>query len=82
MGMGFRPARPPRRARARAGEHLPAFAKALSIGVTTLELDVAMTRDGVLVVSHDPALNPNFTRLNGAFLDSPGPALRALTSPR
>jgi glycerophosphoryl diester phosphodiesterase len=58
---------------------LPAFAKALSIGVTTLELDVAMTRDGVLVVSHDPALNPNFTRLDGAFLESPGPALRALT---
>jgi glycerophosphoryl diester phosphodiesterase len=58
---------------------LPAFAKALSIGVTTLELDVGMTKDGVLVVSHDPALNPSFTRLDGAFLESPGPALRALT---
>jgi glycerophosphoryl diester phosphodiesterase len=58
---------------------LPAFTKALSIGVTTLELDVGMTKDGVLVVSHDPALNPNFTRLDGAFIESPGPALRALT---
>ena len=32
---------------------LPAFTMALSIGVTTLELDLAMTSDGVLVVSHD-----------------------------
>src|SRR5258708_28756614 len=30
---------------------LEAFALALAIGVTTLELDLAMTRDGVLVVS-------------------------------
>ena len=58
---------------------LPAFAKALSIGVTTLELDVGMTRDGILVVSHDPRLNPNFTRLDGAYLEASGPALRELT---
>lgn len=41
---------------------LPAFAKALSIGVTTLELDIAITRDGVIVVSHDATLNPDITR--------------------
>jgi hypothetical protein len=58
---------------------LPAFAKALGIGVTTLELDVGMTRDGILVVSHDPRLNPNLTRLEGAFLETSGPALRELT---
>jgi len=29
---------------------LPAFERALAIGVTTLELDVAITRDGVLVL--------------------------------
>jgi glycerophosphoryl diester phosphodiesterase len=57
---------------------LPAFAKALSIGVTTLELDVGMTKDGVLVVSHDPRLNPSITRLDGAFLETAGPALRDL----
>jgi len=34
----------------------------LSIGVTTLELDLAMTSDGVLVVSHDRRLNPDHTR--------------------
>ena len=37
---------------------LEGFAVALSIGVTTLELDLAMTRDSVLVVSHDRRLNP------------------------
>ena len=31
---------------------LEAFALALSIGVTTLELDIAMTRDGVLVAEN------------------------------
>ena len=37
---------------------LRAFEAALPIGVTTLELDIAITRDGVLVIHHDPALNP------------------------
>lgn len=41
---------------------LPAFARALTIGVTTLELDCAVTRDGVVVVSHDSTLNPDITR--------------------
>lgn len=41
---------------------LPAFARALSIVVTTLELDCAITRDGVVVVSHDSILNPEITR--------------------
>ena len=41
---------------------LPAFARALTIGVTTLELDTAITRDGVVVVSHDATLNPDITR--------------------
>ncbi len=58
---------------------LPAFRKALEVGVTTLELDVGITRDGVAVVAHDPRLNPNLTRRDGAFLEAPGPALRSLT---
>jgi glycerophosphoryl diester phosphodiesterase len=41
---------------------LPAFSKALSIGVSTLEMDAAVTRDGVVVISHDPFLDPNITR--------------------
>src|SRR6266403_1785249 len=47
---------------------------------TTLELDLAMTSDGVLVVSHDRRLNPDHTRgPDGAFLDGEGPAIRSLT---
>jgi glycerophosphoryl diester phosphodiesterase len=56
------------------------FSKALSIGVTTLELDLGMTKDGILVVHHDLWLNPNTTRdAAGAFLAERGPAIRALT---
>ena len=32
---------------------IPGFETALRIGVSTLELDLAMTQDDVLVVSHD-----------------------------
>jgi glycerophosphoryl diester phosphodiesterase len=41
---------------------LPSFARALAIGVHTLETDIAISRDGVLLISHDPALNPDITR--------------------
>jgi glycerophosphoryl diester phosphodiesterase len=59
---------------------LEAFATALKIGVTTLELDLAMTKDGVLVVSHDSILNPDHTRgPDGQFLTAAGPAIRSLT---
>lgn len=58
---------------------LPGFARALSIGVTTLETDVGLTRDDVLVISHDPALNPDLTRgPDGRFLDGRGPLIHQL----
>lgn len=50
---------------------LAGFERALAIGVTTLELDVGMTADGVLVVSHDPELGPELTRHNGRYLVEP-----------
>lgn len=59
---------------------LPGFAKALEIGVTTLEMDLGVTRDGVLVVSHDSALNPDHTRtVDGEWIAGPGPDLFSLT---
>ena len=59
---------------------LPAFERALAIGVNTLELDVGISRDGVLVISHDPRLNPDITRgPDGRFLDAPGPLIHAST---
>lgn len=59
---------------------LPSFALALQAGVSTLELDVAVTRDDVLVISHDPALNPDITRdAQAQFLRDKGPDIRQLT---
>ena len=59
---------------------LAAFARALSLGVTTLELDIAITKDDVLVIHHDTTLNPATTRgPDGRFLDAKGPPIRSLT---
>lgn len=59
---------------------LPAFELSLSLGVSTLETDLAMTADGVLVLSHDARLNPALTRgSDGRWLQGPGPAIHALT---
>jgi glycerophosphoryl diester phosphodiesterase len=41
---------------------LPAFANALAIGVSSLEMDAVVTKDGIVVVSHNPFLDPNITR--------------------
>jgi glycerophosphoryl diester phosphodiesterase len=52
---------------------LPAFANALTMGVDTLELDVGVTADGEVVVSHERGLNPDLARgANGAYVTPPG----------
>jgi glycerophosphoryl diester phosphodiesterase len=64
-----------RGARARRPENtLPGFEYAISVGADALEMDVAVTRDDVVVVSHDPKLNRLICR-------SPDPprAIRDLT---
>lgn len=59
---------------------LPSFERALALGVTTLELDIAITKDGVLVIHHDPTLNPDITRdASGRFLERRGSAIRSMT---
>jgi glycerophosphoryl diester phosphodiesterase len=58
---------------------LAAFRNALRLGVSTLELDCGVTRDGVVVVSHDTRLNPDITRgPDGKFLESHGEPIVAL----
>lgn len=57
------------------------FAAALALGITSFEVDVAVTRDGVPVLHHDPALNPAITRgPDGRWLDGAGPLLHELTA--
>lgn len=70
-----------RGARGAAPENtLAGFRHALATGVTTLELDVGITRDGHVVVMHDQRLNPDLARDGtGAWLAAPGPALNSLT---
>ncbi len=59
---------------------MAAYARAIAIGVTTLETDLAVTRDGVLVISHDPFLNPDIVRgPDGRWLAAKGPAIHTLT---
>jgi glycerophosphoryl diester phosphodiesterase len=59
---------------------LQGFARALSIGVTTLEMDAALTEDDVVVVCHDRRLNPDTTRgPDGRWLTGRTFAIRELT---
>jgi len=59
---------------------LPAFQRALELGVDTLELDCGVTKDGVVVVHHDRRLNSDVARgPDGKWVSSPGPTIRSLT---
>ncbi len=59
---------------------LAAFRRAIEIGVTTIETDMAVTRDDAIVISHDPFLNPDLVRdADGHWLPSKGPPIRTLT---
>jgi glycerophosphoryl diester phosphodiesterase len=88
-------ARPSRPARARAArievqghrgaravfpeESLPAFAHALDVGVDTLELDLAVTKDDRLVVLHDLTINDALCVGRDGSKLTERPAVRTLT---
>jgi glycerophosphoryl diester phosphodiesterase len=49
---------------------IAAMKKAVDLGVTTLELDVVISKDNQVVVSHDPVFNPTITTTPaGKFLN-------------
>lgn len=59
---------------------LRGFERAIDLGVCALEFDCAVTCDGVVVVTHDPELNPDATRdAVGQFVAAPAPAVHSLT---
>ena len=59
---------------------LAGFKNAISLGVTTLETDLAVTKDDVLVLSHEPHLNPDLVRgPDGKWLAGIGPTIHSLT---
>jgi glycerophosphoryl diester phosphodiesterase len=52
---------------------LQSFANALTMGVNTLELDIGVTKDAAIVVSHERKLNPDLARgPDGAYVAPPG----------
>ncbi len=59
---------------------LPGFARALAIGVTTLELDLAVTRDSQVVVIHNPRFESEIARhANGEWLQQSSPSIHSMT---
>ncbi len=59
---------------------LPGFAHALGIGVTTLEMDLAITADFEVVVIHNPRFEPEITRdSKGEWLQQSGPVINTMT---
>lgn len=70
-----------RGARGHAPENtLAGFERALAIGVDTLELDVGVTRDGVVVIHHDRRLNPDVARgVDGKWVSAPAPTIYSLS---
>src|SRR5690349_16002759 len=59
---------------------LPAFRRAMELGVDTLELDCGITKDGIVVVHHDRRLNPDLARgPDGKWVSAPAPTLYSLT---
>ncbi|MDM7941962.1 MAG: glycerophosphodiester phosphodiesterase [Hydrogenophaga sp.] len=60
---------------------LAGIERALTIGVSTIEIDILLSADGVPVVYHDTTLNPDLTRdSSGRWLQARGPALNTLTA--
>jgi glycerophosphoryl diester phosphodiesterase len=58
---------------------LAAFRTAVDLGVSTLETDLAVTKDDVLVISHDPMLNPDLVRGPDEKWIGAGVPIRSLT---
>jgi glycerophosphoryl diester phosphodiesterase len=59
---------------------VPGFCAAVERGAEAIELDVAVSADGVLIATHDLTLNPDIVRgVDGRWLEPPTPRIRDLT---
>ncbi|MEM6499874.1 MAG: glycerophosphodiester phosphodiesterase [Pseudomonadota bacterium] len=57
---------------------IPSFQNAIAAGSDCLELDIAMTKDGKIVITHDPVLSTDIVRKDGAWV-SGNTAIKSLT---
>jgi glycerophosphoryl diester phosphodiesterase len=55
---------------------IPAFLEALNTGVTTLELDVVITKDGEVLISHEPYMSHEMCLTPGGETISPEESLK------
>lgn len=59
---------------------LPAYKAALKIGADWLDMDVVLTKDNEVLISHDPVLNPDIVRgEDGKYLPGRTLAVKTLT---
>ena len=53
---------------------IPAMLHAIDLDVTTLEMDVHITKDSQVVLSHDPWMNPDITtKPDGSYITDKDP---------
>lgn len=57
-----------------------ALRRCLDVAVDGVEADLHLASDGVVVAHHDYRLAPDATRLEGRWIDAPGPRLKDLTA--
>ena len=59
---------------------MPAYRATLRLGTDWVDMDVVLTKDGQVLISHDPVLNPDIIRdSQGKFLAPSKEALKAMT---
>lgn len=65
---------------ARPENTLVSFAYAMELGVTTLEMDMQLTKDRRIVISHNPFMNPNLAKdPEGRYVETGKYDLRTMT---
>jgi glycerophosphoryl diester phosphodiesterase len=61
---------------------LNSMTNAIKLGVNTLEMDMQVSKDGKVVISHDPYFHPRYsTRPNGTLVDAKDPKEYLFTMP-
>ncbi|MCH4166088.1 MAG: glycerophosphodiester phosphodiesterase [Megasphaera sp.] len=67
---------------ARPENTLYSYAYAMEHGATSIECDMQLTKDGQIVMSHNPILNPDITRdKNGKYVQADKHDIRTMTVP-
>jgi glycerophosphoryl diester phosphodiesterase len=59
---------------------IPSYQAAILMGADSIDMDIALTKDNIIVVNHDQRLSEELTRdANGKWLAKPGPFIRDIT---